>query len=129
MNTSHFRQRSAAYHALLLTAEMDLNDMLPDNDSLINIAVHHYSRTKDIHHKMMSFYYKGIVKRNLGDYPAAIINFERAAQCSLKDNNPLYLGLSYRNMAAQTFDQFIDLSVVRRLRLFFRAGIHEVVPF
>jgi tetratricopeptide (TPR) repeat protein len=99
MDTDHFNRRDAAYHALLITAEMDLNDLMPTNDSLIDLAVSFFSDRKDIHHKTMSYYYKGIVKKNKGQFQDAIVNFEKAVSWAQKENDLLYSGLSYRNMA------------------------------
>ena len=99
MDCSHSSRRAAAYHALLTIAEQDISDLNPSSDSLIDIAFAYYSKRPDTHHKMMAYYYKGIVNYAQSRYPDAIISLEKAANLAQKRNNDLYVGLSYRNIA------------------------------
>ncbi len=56
-----------ALHALLLTQAQIKNGHIVDNDSLINIAVRHYSDRDDSPRLMKSLFYKAQVEYNRGD--------------------------------------------------------------
>ena len=92
--------RSAAKFALLKSMAYDKNYIDVADDSLINIAVNYYSYSKRYpKYKMLSYYYKGIVLKNSGNYPGAILSFEQAGRLAENQNNYRYLGLTYRNTA------------------------------
>ena len=92
--------RSAAKFALLKSMAYDKNYIDVADDSLINIAVNYYSYSKRYpKYKMLSYYYKGIVQKNSGNYPGAIISFEQAERLAEQQRNYRYLGLIYRNTA------------------------------
>lgn len=92
--------RSAAKFALLKSMAYDKNYIDVADDSLINIAVNYYSYSKRYpKYKMLSYYYKGIVLKNSGNYPGAILSFEQAGRLADNQNNFRYLGLTYRNTA------------------------------
>ncbi len=92
--------RSAAKFALLKSMAYDKNYIDVADDSLINIAVNYYSYSRRYpKYKMLSYYYKGIVLKNSGNYPGAILSFEQAGRLADNQNNFRYLGLTYRNTA------------------------------
>lgn len=91
---------SKAKYALLKSMVYDKNYIDVSNDSLINIAVNYYTYSKRYpKYKMLSYYYKGIVQKNSGNYPGAIISFEQAERLAEQQRNYRYLGLIYRNTA------------------------------
>ena len=69
-----------ALHALLLTQAQIKNGHIVDNDSLINIAVSHYSDSDDSPRLMKSLFYKAQVEYNRGDMTAAIVPAIRARE-------------------------------------------------
>ena len=69
-----------ALHALLLTQAQIKNGHIVDNDSLINIAVRHYSDRDDSPRLMKSLFYKAQVEYNRGDMAAAIVPAIRARE-------------------------------------------------
>ncbi len=69
-----------ALHALLLTQAQIKNGHIVDNDSLINIAVRHYSDSDDSPRLMKSLFYKAQVEYNRGDMAAAIVPAIRARE-------------------------------------------------
>lgn len=91
---------SKAKYALLKSMAYDKNYIDVTDDSLINIAVNYFSYSKRYpRFKMLSYYYKGIIQKNSGNYPGAIISFEQAGGLAEKQRNWRYLGLIYRNTA------------------------------
>lgn len=95
----HTKQDEAKY-ALLMSAALDKNYIDVSNDSLINKAVEYYSQNGDTKHKMLAYYYQGVVLKNGGRYSSAIIAFEKAEKEAMIANDAYQLGLIYRNMAA-----------------------------
>lgn len=92
--------RSTAKYALIKSIAYDKNYIDITDDSLINIALNYYSYSKLYpKYTMLSYYYKGIVQKNSGNYPGAIISFEQAGRLASKQKNWRYLGLIYRNTA------------------------------
>ncbi len=69
-----------ALHALLLIQAQIKNGHIVDNDSLINIAVRHYSDRDDSPRLMKSLFYKAQVEYNRGDMTAAIVPAIRARE-------------------------------------------------
>lgn len=114
--TKHLNKREAAYHALLMTAAMDMNLQTYQNDSLIDIAANYFFKTHDIHKKMMSYYYKGLVKRDLGQFAESILLLEEAAFLAEKDSDPLYQGLSYRSLSEIYSFQFEDIEAENNIK-------------
>ena len=91
-------QGGKARYALLKSMALDKNYIDVTDDSLINVAVNYYSGSRrQPKYKMLAYYYKGIIQKNSGDYPAAIISFEKAGALALEQKNWRYLGLIYRN--------------------------------
>ena len=99
IQTEQMKTKSCrARHALLTSMALDKNYIDVTDDSLINIAVNYYSESKWYpKYRMLALYYKGIVQKNSGNYPAAIYSFEQAANLAEDQENWRYLGLIYRN--------------------------------
>lgn len=93
MRTSEERAR----FALLMTAAMNKNYKEITSDSLIKVAVDYYSDRKDQRHRMMAYYYHGLVLNSMGEYTTAIISLEKAEKDALILGDHLYAGLTYRN--------------------------------
>ena len=93
-------QKEKAYYALLMSAALDKNYIDVQSDSLINIAVDYYSKTRSVRNRMLAWYYQGIVLENAQEYIPSLLSFEKAEQEALTIKEYLYLGLIYRNRAA-----------------------------
>lgn len=91
--------RERAHYALLMTQVLDKNYINVDSDSLIRQAVNYYEGTKDHNHRMLAFYYEGIVLLNAGDYTQSAIYFEKAIKEAVILEDYFYLGLSNRALA------------------------------
>ena len=61
-----------ALYALLMSQALDKNYIDITNDSLINIAVEHYTHSHNKYYKMLSYYYYGRVKYNAQEYAKSI---------------------------------------------------------
>lgn len=93
------RKETKARYALLKSAALDKNHIDITSDSLITTAVDYYSRHGDSYHRMLAWYYDGIVLKNDAKYTASIIAFENAEKEALVLDDPYHLGLIYRNKA------------------------------
>lgn len=89
--------KETAYYALLTSAALDKNYIDVSSDTLINKAVKYYSIRNDIRHRMMAYYYQGLVHKNADMYNDAVISMEKAETDALALNDDFYLGLIYRN--------------------------------
>lgn len=88
-----------AKHALLTSMALDKNYIDVAEDSIINVAVDYYSQKGGAEEKTKSWYYQGIVRKNAGRYPTAIVSLELAEKEALKTKDNHMLGLIYRNKA------------------------------
>lgn len=88
-----------AQYALLKSQALDKNYIDIDSDSLIKKAVVFYENTNDHRHKMLAYYYEGIVLVNGCNYTKSAIYFEKAIQEATLLSDYLFLGLSYRALA------------------------------
>ena len=86
-----------ARYSLLMSMALDKNYIDVKNDSLVSVAVRYYSRKKDPNRRMKAHYYKGIVQKNAGNYPAAIISLEKAQRDAEDLKDYYYLGLISNN--------------------------------
>ena len=91
-------KRDRAHYALLQSIAWDKNYIDVTNDSLISIASDYYNTSGNQYDRMRSLYYHGIVKMNAGDYPSAIVYFEKALQEASELKNLRYVGLIHKNM-------------------------------
>ena len=88
-----------ALHALLLTQAQIKNGHIVDNDSLINIAVRHYSDSDDSPRLMKSLFYKAQVEYNRGDMAAAIVPAIRARELATEFNDSYWRAKAAELMA------------------------------
>ena len=91
-NDLRTREEKARF-ALLMSAALDKNYIDVVSDTLIKIAADYYSVRKDRHHRMMAYYYQGLILDNAADYTAAIIALEKAEKDALDLEDHLYSGL------------------------------------
>lgn len=87
-----------ARYALLYSQALDKNYIDETNDSLINIAVDYYRHTDDVRSKFLSFYYRGRVYANGGDYLRATSCYMEADQLADAVNDGYLQGLLYAEM-------------------------------
>lgn len=92
--------RQKARFALLKSIAMDKTYLDETNDSLIGIAAAYYATTRNEEMKMKAWYYQGIVRKNAGAFPSAMVSFEQAKQAAERIQDSHYLGLIYRNTAS-----------------------------
>lgn len=88
-----------ARFALLKSMALDKTYHDEVNDSLISIAVDYYSTRRDEAPKMKAWYYQGIVRKNAGAFPSAMVAFEQAKLIAEKTQDLHFLGLIFRNTA------------------------------
>lgn len=104
LDTSHLdMEKNRAYYHLLYSAALDKNYIDITDDSNISLAADYYANSKDSYNRMRSYYYQGIIRLNAGNYPAAIVSFEKAEQVANSLSDLHYLGLIHRNMG-ETFN-------------------------
>ena len=87
-----------AYYHLLYSVALDKNYIDVADDSLINLSANYYEIHGNKKNRMRSHYYQGIVRKNAGNYPAAIVSFEKAEQEANSLHDLHHLGLIHRNM-------------------------------
>lgn len=93
-------ERQRAIYALLMSEALHKNYIDVTSDSLINVAVNFYSRTKNHRRRMQANYYKGIVLRNAQDYAYAAVSMEKARKEAEFLGDYFYLGQVFRALAA-----------------------------
>ena len=87
-----------ARYALLYSMALDKNYIDVTDDSLARVAVDYYSKSRDKHHSMLSWYSLGRVQMNAGNDGGAIVSFTEAADLAEAIQEYHYLGLIYRNI-------------------------------
>ena len=87
-----------ARYALLYSMALDKNYVDVTDDSLARVAVDYYSKSRDKHHSMLSWYSLGRVQMNAGNDGGAIVSFTEAADLAEAIQEYHYLGLIYRNI-------------------------------
>lgn len=85
-----------ALYALLMSQALDKNYIDITNDSLINIAVEHYTHSHNKYYKMLSYYYYGRVKYNAQEYAKSIVALLTAEKIAMELNDNYRLGLIYQ---------------------------------
>lgn len=88
------KERRARY-ALLYTAAEYKNYQSATSDSLIMIAVRHYSISNNIDYRFLSFYYLGCVYMDLNQYLDAAVAYTQAEQLVDRIDNEYWKGLLY----------------------------------
>lgn len=87
-----------ARYSLIMSMALDKNYIDIKNDSLISPAVKYYSKHPG-EKRMLSYYYHGLVLKNMEYYSAAIIALEKAEIDANTLSDFFYLGLINRNKA------------------------------
>ena len=87
-----------ARYSLLMSMAMDKNRIDIKSDSLISLAVKFYAKRPG-EKRMLSYYYQGLVLKNMESYSAAIIALEKAETDADALSDSFYLGLINRNKA------------------------------
>ena len=85
-----------ALYALLLSQAFDKNFIDLTNDSLISIAVNHFSNGNNHRYTMLAHYYHARIHYNAGNLPDCVTSCLKAEQSGLNTQEHLYLGLIYR---------------------------------
>ena len=88
-----------ARYSLLMSAALDKNYIDVRSDSIIRYAVDYYADKKKSKYQYLANYYHGLVLKNMGAYPAAVVALEKAGNDALSCEDYLYAGLSLRNKA------------------------------
>lgn len=89
-----------ARYALYLSAAYDKNYIDIHSDSLISIATSYYSNHGNEKEQLLSWYYTGIVQKNMQDYTSAVVSFEKAAEKAMRLKDAHFSGLIYRNVSS-----------------------------
>ena len=103
----HLSKKEQAEYSLLMSMALDKNYIDVTSDTLIQPAVKYYSSQQG-ENRMLSYYYQGLVFKNMGSYSAAIVSLEKAEEDAKALSNFLYLGLIYRNKTA-LFNEMGDI--------------------
>lgn len=91
------RERKALY-ALLYSETLYKNGIDVDSDSLIMIAVRHYSIGKDILKRFRSYYTLGCIYNQMGRYTDAAVALSEAEESAEYINDGFRLGLLYSQL-------------------------------
>lgn len=108
-------QENQAVYALLYTqAKYKLED-IPETDSLIDFAISFFKSNGDDRRLAMSYYYKGAVNYDRGEYKTSMINLKEAemlVDVSSDDDlaNKIYQMLAYVNYASGNKDLSLKYS-------------------
>ena len=100
------KERQARY-ALIYTAAHYKNYQPMTTDSLIMIAVRHYSISKNLDYRFLSYYYLGCVYVELGQYTDAAVALSQAEQLVYRIDNDYWKGLLYTQLGV-IFDVACD---------------------
>ncbi len=96
--TIHNKERNARY-SLLFTGARLRNHRTIENDSLILIAVEHYSSSKNTEYEFLSYYYLGCVYAQMERNVDAAIVLAQAEKIVDKIDNEYWKGLLYSQTA------------------------------
>ena len=109
-----------ARYALLYTESQFKNYARVTSDSLIMVAVRHYSIGKDLMNRFKSYYYLGCVYAGLGRISDAVIAFSQAEQLVEKIDDGYWHGLLYTQLGSM-FNGSYDF---KRAEGYFRKAEH-----
>jgi len=113
------QNRTRARYALLYTQAQDKTYRDETNDSLISIAVDYYRATDDVRRKFLSFYYRGRVMVNAGEFIKAMLSFLEAESLCEEVVDDYLLGLLYTQMGV-VYKEYYDYH--RSLEMFKKAA-------
>lgn len=102
------KERRARY-ALLYTAAEYKNYQSATSDSLIMIAVRHYSISNNIDYRFLSFYYLGCVYMDLNQFTDAAVAYTQAEQLVDRIDNEYWKGLLYSQLG-KIFNEACDFN-------------------
>ena len=88
-----------AYYALLLTQAYDKNYLIPQNDSLIRLAVAYYNQTEDVSMQARAYYQWGSVLRDINLQDEAVHKYLIAARYAESTEQWKLLGRIYGQTA------------------------------
>lgn len=100
------RERQARY-ALLYSETLYKNGIDVDSDSLIMIAVRHYSISKDMLKRFRSYYTLGCIYNEMGRYTNATVALSEAERLVDYVNNNYRLGLLYTQFGMIYFNSYM----------------------
>ena len=100
------RERQARY-ALLYSETLYKNGIDVDSDSLIMIAVRHYSISKDMLKRFRSYYTLGCIYNEMGHYTDATLALSEAERLAEHVNNNFRLGLLYTQFGMIYFNSYM----------------------
>ncbi len=98
----HSKEQMANY-ALLYSQALDKNLIDITDDSLINIAVEYFEKNGDPEKRFLSYFYKGRIHSNAGDYTKAMLSYTKAESLLKEIDNPYATGLLYARIG-EIFD-------------------------
>ena len=122
-NRSIHNYSTKALHALLYSQALDKNWIDVDNDSLVRVAVDHYSCRHDYYRQFQSLYYHGRVRQNAKKYTQALLSYTQAEQLLNKIDTCYHTGLLYAQMGTihyETFDYPKSLSMFQKAYLIYQ---------
>lgn len=100
------RERQARY-ALLYSETLYKNGIDVDSDSLIMIAVRHYSISKDMLKRFRSYYTLGCIYNEMGHYTDATLALSEAERLAEHVNSNFRLGLLYTQFGMIYFNSYM----------------------
>ena len=89
-----------ARYALLYTQAQDKNYIDETCDSLISIATDYYQHHGDVRNRFLSYYYKGRIHYNDGDYLNAMLNYFEVETLVPDLQDDYYAGLLYSQLGS-----------------------------
>jgi tetratricopeptide (TPR) repeat protein/regulator of replication initiation timing len=92
---------------LLLTQATDRIGIEEYDDTYISQAAKYYATKSDERHKMLSYYYYGLINFYNSDYPQSMNNLLYAETSAKQINDKFYLGMIYRSMC-DIYTQILD---------------------
>ena len=122
-NRSIHNCSTKALHALLYSQALDKNWIDVDNDSLVRVAVDHYSCRHDHYRQVQSLYYHGRVRQNAKKYTQALLSYTQAERLLDKIDTCYHTGLLYAQMGTihyETFDYPKSLSMFQKAYLIYQ---------
>ncbi len=115
-------------HALLMSQAFDKNFIDVKDDSLISIAVRYYEESEDLHHRMMSHYYRGRVLCNAEKYPQSIVCTFKAYDEAKKLGDHYWIGMTAKhlsNIYSQTYSYTESLDYAKKALSHFQKTNHQ----